>query len=248
MDVGAKGPAPKARRLDAWLVRRGYGEARRSRYTFFYHDGSKPRPALRGASHELFFALTPALLAHMLSGCSTARGACAAAVYMLGWAVQYGVSSQFHRRRWTLAEEQFMSDLDHVGVLTMPAGTYFPLAMLLPAWRRAYLLGALALYLTYGAYRSFDKRGGRAEETALTIGMVLLVGPAAPELYARCTAAEWALHCAALAQYLGGGLAYAAHWPEPWPGVFGAQEVMHLATCTASVCTFLMNTSVVSRI
>ena len=99
-----------------------------------------------------------------------------------------------------------------------------------------------------GSRHAFVKRSGRAEETALAIAMVCCLGPALPQLYADFSRDEWRLHWAAVAQYLLGGLAYASHWPEPAPGVFGAQEVFHLLTCTGSLCTWGMNRSIVARL
>lgn len=234
--------------MDAWLTRLGYGEARRSRYEYFYCDGSKPKPALRGASHEFFFVLTPLVAAHLLARCASPRSVVGTVLYVLGWAVQYGVSSQFHRRRWTLAAEQFISDLDHVGILCMVGGTYAPVILLLEGWPRAVVPAALVAFLAMGSRRAFVKRSGRAEETALAIAMVLCLAPAFPQLYADFSNDEWRLHWAAVVQYLLGGLAYTSHWPEPRPGVFGAQEVFHLLTCTGSLCTWRMNCSIIARL
>jgi channel protein (hemolysin III family) len=234
--------------MEALLERRGYGEASRSRYSYFYCDGSKPKPSLRGVSHELFFALSPLFAGRLLMLCMSRRALAGAGAYMVGWVAQYGVSSQFHRRRWSLAAEQFMSDLDHMTILLMCAGTYCPLLLLLPEGTRALVLTALTGFLAVSTRRTFVKRGGRAGETAMVVGMVLCVTPATPELYALSTPLEWRLHWAAIVQYLIGGLAYANHWPEPLPGVFGSQEVMHLCTCTASITTFFMNASIVSRL
>ncbi|KAJ1619750.1 hypothetical protein T492DRAFT_1083212 [Pavlovales sp. CCMP2436] len=167
---------------------------------------------------------------------------------MLGWVTQYGVSSQFHRRQWGLAEEQFLSDLDHVGILAMVAASYCPLVMLLSDRARAAMSAVLVGAVLLGARHAFVKRGGRAAETVVAIGMVLSVAPAASELFRLCTAHEWRLHCCALLQYGVGGLAYAGHWPEPLPGVFGSQEVMHLLTCTGSLATLAMASSICARL
>jgi hemolysin III len=199
-------------------------------------------------SHELFFALTPLVAALLIARCASWRGAAGACLFVLGWVVQYGVSSQFHRRQWSLSAEQFVSDLDHVGILCMVGGTYAPVILLLDGWPRAVVPAALVAFLAMGSRRAFVKRSGRAEETALAIAMVCCLAPALPQLYADFSRDEWRLHWAAVAQYLLGGLAYASHWPEPMPGVFGAQEVFHLLTCTGSLCTLCMNRSIISRL
>lgn len=234
--------------MAALLTRLGYGPQRSDRYTYFYCDGSKPKPSLRGVSHEIFFALTPFFAADLLSRCTTPRATWGALGFILGWAVQFGVSSQFHRRRWSLAAEQFISDLDHVGILMMVAGAYCPMTLLLPQQKAIIVGTGIVGCLGVGARHSFVKRGGRWSETAVAIGMVACVLSAAPMMYARCTTTEWRLHMGSLLQYLLGGVAYASHWPDPWPKTFGSQEILHLMTCTGAVTVFLMNRTIVTRL
>lgn len=230
------------------LERLGYGEGRRHAYRYFYCDGTKPKPYFRGVSHEIFFALTPYLWVKLLAHVRGPSGAVAASIFMVCWAAMYGISSQFHRRRWKLAEEQFMSDLDHVGILVMVAGSYFPMTQLLSPARRFACCCAFGVSLLVGARRSFAKRGGPWAETVVAFGMAGLVAPFTPELYHACTRFEWWAQWAALLQFGLGGVIYAARTPDPFPRVFGSQEVFHLLTCTGGLTVFAMNCSVVERL
>src|SRR4029077_16909365 len=76
-------------------------------------DGGRPRPLLRGVSHEIFFfvsLVTGPLLG--LAAPTTGARLCVS-VYALSTTAMLGTSALFHRPRWSPAARKRMRRADH---------------------------------------------------------------------------------------------------------------------------------------
>jgi hemolysin III len=161
-------------------------------------------------------------------------------IYGLSLAFCYGASALFHGVRVDEQRLGVFQRLDHVGIFTLIAGSYTPIAwnLLRGRWRR-WTLGLAWISAALGA--AMHQACGTVPiclSTALYMSMgwgsILCCGE-----IARATSRR------ALRPILVGGLLYSAgavlnllEWPTLWPGVFGPHELFHLFVLAGSLAHF----------
>src|SRR5207249_7765297 len=97
---------------------------------------------LRGVSHRVaFVAAAPVgvlLVVHARPGVPQLG----AVVFSASVAAMLGVSSLFHRRRWTPSRKRWIGLLDHAMIYVLIGGTYTPIALLVlrAGWRTPLLV------------------------------------------------------------------------------------------------------------
>jgi hemolysin III len=193
---------------------------------------SPVKPLLRGWSHVVAFVAAAALCGVLvgLAPGAVARGT--TIVYLTGLCAMFGVSSLYHRVRWSPAAHAVVGRVDHSTIFAAIAGTYTPVAVLaLDGWARAVVLAIVWVGTVVGVTLQWTPlRLPRWLFTAIyaVVGWAALA--AMPQLHA-------ALGWLGLGLLLGGGVAYtlgavvyATKRPDPWPRVFGFHEVFHLGT------------------
>lgn len=116
------------------------------------------------------------------------------------------------------------------------AGTYTPLAFnLLTGGGRVALLAIIWSLAALGMVAAAPAlRIPRQVMAGLYIAMGWVALAFLPQI--ASAVGVWPLLLLALGGvlYTLGALAYATHWPDPWPRVFGYHEVFHLATIAAA--------------
>jgi hemolysin III len=202
----------------------------------------RPRPLLRGVSHEVFFFIS--LVSGPLLGFAaktTAERACIA-VYAFSTTAMLGTSALFHRRRWSPAGRRRMRRADHSTIFLFIAGTYTAVAglSLSRGWAELVLglvwAGALTGIGVRLAWLDAPKWAVAAPYVA--VGWVALV--AMPELLHVLGGAGFSLLVAGGVLYTVGALAYSRKRPDPWPKVFGYHEIFHACVVAALVLHFCL--------
>jgi len=199
-------------------------------WTYCYASG-EPKSLYRGVSHELAAVLfVPPFAYSLLAATRSSSAMAACVVFLLCMLMCYGVSSQYHRRRWNVQSERLMRRWDRAAIYFMTAGSYTPSAiLLLPPMSCIILMslawGGVAIGCVYSALKPMD----RAKESRLGLALYVLVGgsllPFIHQIYALlpvhifvCIPIAWACY--------GVGLGvYARRKPDPWPRTFGYHEV-----------------------
>jgi hemolysin III len=191
-----------------------------------------PKPLLRGWSHVVAFVAAAALCGVLVGLAPGALARGTTIVYLAGLCAMFGVSSLYHRVRWSPGAHALVGRIDHSTIFAAIAGTYTPVAVLaLDGWARAAVLGIVWVGTVVGVTLQWTPlRLPRWLFTAIyaVVGWAALA--AMPQLHA-------ALGWLGLGLLLGGGVAYtlgavvyATKRPDPWPRVFGFHEVFHLGT------------------
>ncbi len=192
-------------------------------------------PVWRGRLHTWAFGLA-VLLTVLGVATASAEIRLPVAVYGIGMAAMFGVSSVYHRGPLTPWLKAHLRRIDHCAIYAAIVGTYTPVCLLGiggAAGRRVLavvVLGTLVgiacvwspwwwlrrvnmvMYIIVG-WASLPALGLLAERIGLT-GTILIV--------------------AGGATYTAGAIVLAVRRPDPWPAVFGFHEVFHTCTIVAA--------------
>ena|SRR5579862_8411856 len=148
----------------------------------------------------------------------------------------FGCSAVYHLGNWSPRVRAALRRLDHANIFALIAGTYTPIAFnVLSGWWRIGLLatiwgvGLLGMALAAPALRI-----PRQVMVALYVAMGWVAQAAIPPIISAVGIGAMMLLVLGGALYTLGALAYAFHWPNIWPRVFGYHEVFHLATIAAA--------------
>ena len=200
------------------------------------------KPALRGLFHQIaFIVAVPALLV-LVGVARTETARIAAIVYGLGVCALYGVSSSYHRFRWSPAAQERMKRADHGTIFVMIAASYTPVCLLL-------LRGPTGVGLLIGvwicaaagltlALVGIAERPYVGFICYLVMGWLALIG--APELIRRATPGEMALLVTGGVVYTLGAVVLARRWPDPIPHIFGYHEVWHTFVVAGTTCHLIV--------
>lgn len=200
----------------------------------------RPKPLLRGVSHQLaFFAAWP--LGYWLSSLARTREAAVyAAIYSLCLIALLGISALYHRKHWQPAQRAMMRSLDHSTIFLLIAGTYTPICMLGVGGAT----GRFMMAIIWGgaiagiAQTLFWKTAPRV----LHVGLYVLVGWMGVlglwKEAARIGSTGVAMHVLGGVLYTLGAVAYARKRPDPFPRVFGYHEIFHALVLIACGCLF----------
>ncbi|MEO7557113.1 MAG: hemolysin III family protein [Acidimicrobiales bacterium] len=210
-------------------------------------EGLAARPLLRGWLHLVcFFLAVPAAITVVLLA-STPRARVGAAVYAVGLVALFGVSGIYHRGPWKAVWRRRLSNLDHMTIFAMIAGSYTPLCLLvLDGWVAALMFIVAWTGAVLGGVLSWTtSRRSRIVRSALYVSMGWSVLVATPQLVTRLSAGELLLIAAGGVLYTIGAIVLATRWPDPSPRVFGYHEVWHTLVVAAVVCHLIAIANVV---
>lgn len=190
------------------------------------------KPLLRGWSHVVAFVAAAALGGVLVAVAPTATARAATVVYLLGLCAMFGVSSLYHRVRWTARAGALVGRIDHSTIFAAIAGTYTPVAVLaLDGWARVAVLAVVWGGTVVGVGLQWTPLVlPRWLFTAIyaVVGWAALI--ALPQLHEALGWSGLGLLVGGGVAYTLGAVAYATKWPDPWPRVFGFHEVFHLWT------------------
>jgi hemolysin III len=200
------------------------------------------KPVMRGMFHQAaFFVAIPAFVILVVVA-RTDLARVAAVVYGLGVCALYGVSSSYHRFKWSPAARERMKRADHGTIFVMIAATYTPVCLLvLHGSLRVDLLVGVWLAALSGlllALLGVSQRHGIG--FALYLSMGWLGAVAVPALLHRVGGGGLALLITGGLLYTVGAVVLASRKPDPFPRVFGYHEVWHSMVIAASACHWFL--------
>ena len=199
----------------------------------------RPKPAMRGWIH---LVAAPLSLAAGIVLICLAQGAAlkwACAVFMVCSLVLFANSAAYHLGDWSPRVTDVLRRIDHLNIFLLIAGTYTPVSFALePFWRNAIIGGMWACtsvamivhviwisaprWLYTITYIVFGVSG-------VAFMWLFWVSPYAGPPVVILLAAGGAC-------YIAGAIVYALRKPDPWPRVFGFQEIFHCGTVAGYAC------------
>ena len=213
----------------------------------YYADNSKPKPVLRGVSHQYGFFVSVVLAMYLLYVTPT-ESLVPIALYCFGFCGMLGTSSSYHRLKWTIEEEVWMRRLDYVMISVMIAGCFTPFCWLaLDSSYSTFVLWALWGGVAFCVFLNLIwVDSPKVFRTSVYIVLGWLGLPLFPEILESCglvcttmVVIEGLLHTA-------GGLIYAFQMFDPLPEIFGYHEIFHACVLIAAfihyyaVLTFIL--------
>ncbi len=201
----------------------------------------RPKPRLRGASHQYAFVLAVIAGTVLVAGAETTRARVAVAVYALTVVAMFGASALYHRVAWPPARSRQLRRLDHAAIYLVIAGTYTPFGTL--ALSRGARIAVLALVWAgalAGIVLAFvwSKRPDWVEVVlAVALGWIGVV--VLPQLVESVGLTAVGLVLAGGMFYTAGSLVYARRTPDPVPTVFGYHELFHALVIVAAACQYV---------
>jgi hemolysin III len=198
-------------------------------------------PRFRGVTHLLaFVAAAPVgvlLVVHTRSGIAQIG----AVVFAASVAAMLGVSSLFHRRRWTPARKRWIGVLDHAMIYVLIGGTYTPFALLVlrAGWRTPLLMVVWGggIVATVAKLLRPNAPAWIAAGTCLVLGWISVI--ALPQIIERLGLGPTCLLLVGGLAYTAGAVVYARRRPDPFPRSFGYHEIFHLLVVVAVACQYL---------
>ena len=195
------------------------------------------KPLLRGWSHVVAFWVI-AVLGGIMVGAASGNDRWWLVVYLVGTLTMFGVSSMYHRVRWTDRGRSVMRRLDHSAIFLAIAGAYTPvMAIALDGWQRVAVLTAVWGGSLVGVTLEWlPVRVPRRVFTAVYVIVGWSAVIAFPQLYDALGVGGFVLVLGGGLLYTLGAVVYALKWPDPWPRTFGYHEIFHLFTVGGAAC------------
>lgn len=209
----------------------------------------RPKPVLRGVSHELAAVASLPLVATLVAGARGATALAGACVYGASLVVLFGVSALYHRPTWSPRARVLVGRIDHAAIFLLIAGTYTPLCLRLGPGAGHLLLAfvwavsALGLLLAL----AWDE-APKALRAAVYLALGWAFVPVLPGLRQVLDAGSLALLLAGGLLYTAGAVIFSLRRPDPLPAWFGYHEIFHLFVVAAAACHFALVARVVAAL
>jgi len=209
----------------------------------------RPKPLLRGVSHELAAIAAIPLVAALLAEAGSRSAHVAAVVYGSTLLALFAASAVYHRPTWSPRARAVMGRIDHAAIFLFIAGSYTPLCLLvgpgaghlLPAV--VWLLAALGI----AAGVAWDD-APKALRAAIYVGLGWAFVPTIPSIQAAIGGGSLTLLLVGGAVYTLGAVVFALRRPDPLPAHFGFHEIFHLLVIAAAGCNYVVVSRVVQAL
>jgi hemolysin III len=197
----------------------------------------KPKPLMRGVSHQIAFFVTLVVGAILVAKASGASARIGCAIYAASVALLFGISALYHRPTWSKPARARMRRLDHSAIFVLIAGTYTPMALTLPSPAAHNMLTVAWIGAALGVLRAlFVPKAPKWLITVLALAMgwiAIFYFPAVQRMTGGSVVVWMWLGGAA---YSIGAVIYAVRRPDPWPRVFGYHEIFHILVIVGVAC------------
>jgi hemolysin III len=201
---------------------------------------TRPKPRLRGVSHEAAAFAMLAVGPLMVVRARTPMAAVLTAVYVTTITAMLSVSALFHRINWTPAARRRMRRLDHSMIFFAIAGSYTAAAgLVLPGADAPIVIGVVWAGAVAGVVLRLAWLD--APKWAVALPYVVLGWLAVaviPEIFHAVGGVGLGLLLGGGLLYTAGAVVYARKGPDPWPKTFGYHEIFH-AFVVAAVAVHL---------
>jgi hemolysin III len=195
----------------------------------------RPKPLLRGVSHEIAAGVSLAGLVALVLLAPGPRARMGALIYGTSLVALFSVSALYHRPTWSPRARLWMRRLDHSAIFLLIAGTFTPLCLLIGDARGHTMLAVVWAGAGLGVLRALLwPRAPRAVATALYLLLGWAAVPLVPAMYRELGAGSLALLAAGGLLYSVGAVIYATRRPDPFPRVFGYHEIFHALVIAAA--------------
>jgi hemolysin III len=200
----------------------------------------RPKPRLRGVSHQWAFFVSLVLGAGLIV-LAAGEARIAAGIYAASLSALFGVSALYHRIDWRRPEIRlWMRRLDHAMIFFLIAGTVTPFAILAMdgVFATALLAAVWAAAVAGTAVEVVwaDHPKWVAAVVYIAVGLIGAIG--FPVIVIEIGPVAGALIAGGGALYITGAIVYAAQRPDPRPTVFGYHEIFHALVIAAAAAHF----------
>lgn len=198
------------------------------------------KPRLRGVLHQWAAVAAFGAGAALVSMAPSARGAAAAAIYVLSLVTLFTVSATYHRVQWSPAARTRMRRLDHASIFVLIAGTYTPIALLgLPGDAARKVMIQVWVGALLGVLQSlFWVHAPKFVVAVLAVAVGWTIVPYLDVARQNLSGAERALLLGGGVAYTLGALMYATKRPDLAPRTFGYHEMFHACTLVGAAMHF----------
>jgi hemolysin III len=205
----------------------------------------RPKPLLRGVSHELAAIATVPLVAALLAEAGSSSARLAAMVYGSTLLALFVASAVYHRPTWSPRARAMVGRIDHAAIFLFIAGSYTPLCLLMGSGVGHLLLAIVWLLAALGMVLGVAwERAPKALRAAIYVGLGWAFITTIPPIRAAIGEGSLALLLAGGVLYTAGALVFILRRPDPLPVLFGFHEIFHLLVIAAAGCHYV----VVSRV
>jgi hemolysin III len=200
---------------------------------------SRPKPRLRGVSHQFAaFVAMPAVVA-LWAGAGTFAARLGAGVYGTCLLALFTISAAYHRPTWSPGVRDLIGRIDQSAIFLFIAGTFTPFGLLFgPGGRFTVLavvwagaLGGVIIALAWPGAPKIVMAGIYVLFAWALTGVV-------PMLHHVVGPSVLGLVVAGGVVYTTGAVVYALRRPDPLPRVFGYHEIFHLFVVAAAALHF----------
>jgi hemolysin III len=163
-------------------------------------------------------------------------------VYAVALAAMFGASALYHRYPWRSTSARLRARrIDHAMIFVFIAGTYTAFA-LVAFTGTARVVGLVTVWIGAALGIVLNLVWIEAPRWLIAVaylgvgwvGLILI-----PQLFPALGVAAAVLVIVGGALYSVGALAYAATWPNPFPGTLGFHEIFHLLVVAAAATQFV---------
>lgn len=202
---------------------------------------ARPKPRLRGVSHEIAAFTMPVLGVVALVVASTASVRWALVVYTAGVTMMYTTSAVYHRGHWSEPTRLRLRRLDHSMIMVAIAATYTPVAVAALDTSSARILLAVvwSLAVVGVVLQMVWLHAPRGLVAALYIGIGWTALAFLPTLWRDLGVVSFSLLLLGGVVYSLGAVVYSTRRPDPAPAVFGFHEVFHALVVAAGLVFYV---------
>jgi hemolysin III len=212
----------------------------------YYADGVTKKPFYRGYLHEVIFLSSPLWLIPFFLECQSYKEYMSVILFGVANIICYGISSQYHRRKWTAKQEEILYFFDIISIFLMLAFNAAPLFILvIPNESSIAVVIILANIILYSCYVSFFKFNRMITGIYFIVIGTIISSIISPAIYKKCNIIVTICISISAVLNIVGGIIYSIQKPDPYPLLFGYHEIFHLLTFFSTMFVIIINFTII---